>query len=84
MHGINWDICIVSFTRSINFFKENYQKKSLVYFSGQKCGTLGIPPVYTRVANFLPWIQSKLGNDQCKCAPKNDGEKCVYNKKTTV
>lgn len=26
-------------------------------------------PAYTRVADFLPWIQSKLAN-QCMCKPK--------------
>ena len=31
----------------------------LVSFGTEGCG-LGVPGVYTRVAQFLPWIESKL------------------------
>ncbi|XP_055308362.1 transmembrane protease serine 11F-like [Sitodiplosis mosellana] len=42
-----------------------------IYSFGHRSGLYpGTPPVFTRVANFLPWIQSKM-TDQCMCASKN-------------
>ncbi|XP_055308604.1 ovochymase-2-like [Sitodiplosis mosellana] len=49
-----------------------------IYSFGPK-STVGIPPVYTRVANFLPWIQSKLTN-KCMCAPKESKQNKDLNK----
>lgn len=33
------------------------------------CARPKLPGIYTRVANFLPWIEKKLGS-QCMCSPK--------------
>lgn len=33
------------------------------------CARPKLPGIYTRVANFLPWIQKKLGRT-CMCSPK--------------
>lgn len=33
------------------------------------CARPKLPGIYTRVSNFLPWIQKKLGS-QCMCKPK--------------
>lgn len=49
--------------------KLNAKRKLFVTFSGSRSGALGTPIVYTRVADFVPWIQSKL-TDQCMCSPK--------------
>lgn len=52
------------------------KQNSFVTFSGSRSGTLETPIVYTRVADFVPWIQSKLTN-QCMFPPKN-ASKNVY------
>lgn len=33
------------------------------------CARPKLPGIYTRVANFLPWIQKQLGST-CMCSPK--------------
>lgn len=33
------------------------------------CARPKLPGIYTRVSNFLPWIEKKLGS-QCLCKPK--------------
>lgn len=36
---------------------------------GRGCARPDLPGIYTRVSNYLPWIQKKL-NAQCLCKPK--------------
>lgn len=38
-------------------------------FCNAGCARPKLPGIYTRVSNFLPWIQKKLGS-QCMCKPK--------------
>ena len=33
------------------------------------CARPKLPGIYTRVSNFLPWIEKKLGS-QCMCKPR--------------
>lgn len=40
---------------------------------GRGCARPNLPGIYTRVSNYLPWIQKQL-NGQCLCKPK-DGER---------
>lgn len=36
---------------------------------GRGCARPNLPGIYTRVSNYLPWIQKKL-NGNCLCKPK--------------
>lgn len=36
---------------------------------GRGCARPNLPGIYTRVANFMPWIENKLAG-QCLCQPK--------------
>lgn len=36
---------------------------------GRGCARPKLPGIYTRVANFLPWIQKQLGST-CMCEPR--------------
>lgn len=36
---------------------------------GRGCARPNLPGLYTRVSNYLPWIQKKL-KGQCLCPPK--------------
>lgn len=38
----------------------NYHLIGVVSFGAANCGTKGVPGVYTNVAMFVDWIQSKL------------------------
>lgn len=36
---------------------------------GRGCARPNLPGIYTRVSNFLPWLEKKL-EGECLCAPK--------------
>ena len=40
---------------------------------GRGCARPNLPGIYTKVVNYLPWIQT-IVNNECMCAPK-DGER---------
>lgn len=46
---------------------------------GRGCARPKLPGIYTRVANFLPWIQKKIAG-QCVCTPK-DGARTNFMEK---
>lgn len=35
----------------------------LMSFGGDKCGTVGVPSVFTRVDSYLEWIQANSPQD---------------------
>lgn len=40
---------------------------------GRGCARPNLPGIFTKVVNYLPWIQRKMGNS-CMCLPRNDGQ----------
>lgn len=36
---------------------------------GRGCARPNLPGIYTRVSNYLPWIQKKMSGE-CMCQPK--------------
>lgn len=36
---------------------------------GRGCARPNLPGIYTRVVNYLPWINKKMGSE-CVCSPK--------------
>lgn len=55
-----------------NLFEHFLKKLKTKQFDFKFPDPVSLPTqrVFTRIANFLPWIQSKLAN-QCMCKPKN-------------
>lgn len=52
------------------FAWQKISKKTHQLLKSTGCARPKLPGIYTRVANFLPWIQKKLAS-QCMCTPKN-------------
>lgn len=43
---------------------------------GRGCARKLLPGIYTRVVNYLPWIQANM-NDECTCQPRT-GQRTNY------
>ena len=43
---------------------------------GRGCARKLLPGIYTRVVNYLPWIQANI-NDECMCQPRT-GQRTNY------
>lgn len=58
-----WEICEIQFLWVNSYdlpFRTGYHLLYGIISWGQRCGDRNKPGVYTKVAEYLPWIQEKM------------------------